>query len=60
MKTAQKETQILTHIATGVQFEFIRVVKPQFSNFKYVVLLNLKSGKEERFNNSTYLNYFTK
>lgn len=58
MKTVFKGT-ILTHTQTSVKFAFVRVEKLQFTNKEFAVLLNLKSGKEERFLNNTYLSFFT-
>ena len=50
---------ILLHKAALVKFQYIREFKPQFTNVQFVTLLNLKTGKHESFQKSTYLDYFT-
>jgi hypothetical protein len=49
---------ILYHQNSGVSFKYLGDFKPQFSTEKFVELLNLKSGKVERFMKKTYLQYF--
>ena len=51
------KTKYLTH-RSGVKFQFIGEVELQFAGMA-VELLNLKSGKVERFNANTYLQFFT-
>lgn len=53
-----KTSTILTHKNTGVRFEYLGEFIPQFTRQIFVELLNLKSGKIERFQKCTYKNYF--
>lgn len=48
----------LYHQNSGVSFKYLGEIKPQFGTEKFVELLNLKSGKVERFMKRTYLQYF--
>jgi len=49
----------LQHKTSLVKFKYVGQFKPQFTNSTYVRLLNLKTGKEERFMADTYRQYFT-
>lgn len=50
----------LIHKTSQKEFIYIGEFKPQFSNDIFVRLLNISTGKEERFLKNTYLNFFHK
>lgn len=50
----------LIHKSSQREFIYLGTVKPQFSRDIFVRLLNTATGKEERFLQSTYLNFFQK
>jgi hypothetical protein len=56
--TERNTPKKLMHKRTGRIFTFVAFKKPQFSTADFVVLLNSKTGKEEAYDKSTYLNYF--
>jgi hypothetical protein len=53
-----KNETVLKH-KSGVKFKYVETFTPQFSQQAFVKLLNLKSGKHERFMASTYKQFFT-
>lgn len=53
----QKGTRLF-HTKSRVEFEYTGEFKPQFTNQVFVELINLKTGKPETFQKSTYLQYF--
>lgn len=50
--------KFLIHKKSGIEFEFIKEFKLQFSNIYFVRLKNLKTGKFENFIKDEYLKHF--
>lgn len=48
----------LIHKTSRTQFEYVDEFIPQFTNVLFVRLKNLKTGKVECFQKSTYLQFF--